>query len=280
MKAGGYQVACKTSECDEVSRDVASAQRARSTWPIYVISLDGETERRAPLLSALSEMGLSAEVLAAGDGRNGLPDWAESMVSRPRKNALLRPLTDAELGCALSHAIIYRKILDENLPGAIIFEDDAKVDQRFRPFLEAGGHKLGDMVLLGHGGCAAHWACKHRIDPDISLYRIAVAPKLTHAYCVSHLAAQTLAMSTTPVSELADWPCDISRMNVLAAYPVLARQHIQDTENSHIEVARRKQKSQDILLNRRSRFKRIIMRRFSYSWWAWKYAKRFKRRLS
>ena len=56
--------------------DPSAPAAARDThWPIFVLSLEGDEARRAPLLDTLAKMGLDAEVLIGVDGRGGLPDW-------------------------------------------------------------------------------------------------------------------------------------------------------------------------------------------------------------
>jgi glycosyl transferase family 25 len=50
---------------------------------------------------------------------------------KSRKEREGKPLNRGEIGCALSHFKVYQKIIDENLPYALIFEDDACIDKSF-----------------------------------------------------------------------------------------------------------------------------------------------------
>lgn len=242
-------------------------------WPIFILSLEGDEDRRAPLVSALSDMGMSAVVLIGVDGRRGLPAWAEKRVARQRQHPGLRPLTDGELACALSHANAYHKIVENNLPGAIIFEDDARLDAKFKSFFNARAHMSADMVLLGYGSCWVRRMWKKDIGAGIQLFRIAVTPVLAHGYCVSHAAALSLIEATTPIREFADWPCDISKMKVLAAYPRLAHQNAEDVGYSHLEADRSAEKHKDMLLSPWVRKKRQFRKRLRYSWWTARFAK-------
>lgn len=258
----------------------ASRPYARTEWPIYILSLEGEEERRAPLLSALADMGLSAEVLIGVDGRKGLPERAEEQILRQRLDPAKRPLTDGEYACALSHVNAYRNILDQDVRGAIIFEDDARIDDGFKTFVEARGYALGDMVLLGHRRCWVSRFDNRKISPRLNLHRIAITPHLAHAYSVSSDAARALLEAATPVREPADWPCELSRMNVFAIEPQVAHQRTQDLGHSHLEADRLELLSKYKPIKSQGKWKRLIRKRSRHSWWRSWLMKRMNRRLS
>lgn len=259
----------------------ATAENESTDWPVFILSLEGDEKRRAPLIDALAKMGLAANVLIGVDGRNGLPQSEESRVDRDRPSRFLPQLTDGELACALSHVNAYQKILYDNLPGAIILEDDAKIETNLKLFMEKKGYTTGDMVLLGHGRCWTRWQCTRQIGGEIRLYRIVMMPRLAHAYSVSRKAAQALVSCATPVTEVADWPCDISKMNVLAADPQLAHQQYgKDEEHSHLQAARVRNKSNDRLSRPVNRHIRIFLKRLTPSWWKGFLAMKFGRKLS
>lgn len=257
-----------------------SAAVDTTEWPIFILSLEGEENRRAPLLSALSDMGFAPQVLIGVDGRKGLPEWAENKILRRRLNPTKRPLTDGEYACALSHVNAYRLIIENTLPGAIIFEDDARIGEYFKKFVEARGYALGDMVLLGHMKCWVKRNNSLEVTPGIHLHRIANTPYLAHAYSVSQIAAQTLLMAATPVREPADWPCDLSRMDVFASDPQLAHQIIKDMNHSSLEADRQELLQQYKTPKLLERCKRILSKRWRYTWWRKWCVRRFNHRLS
>jgi len=58
-------------------------------------------------------MGLQYELFFGVDGRRGLPAEHEPLVDRSaRINAGSRPMSDPEYACALSHLMIYRRIVE------------------------------------------------------------------------------------------------------------------------------------------------------------------------
>ncbi|MGV6478762.1 glycosyltransferase family 25 protein [Pantoea agglomerans] len=89
---------------------------------IFVINLARSTERRASIERQLDELKLDYEIIEAVDG---------SQLSYADIKRETRPLNYAlscgEVGCALSHINVYKKISAENIPFALILEDDALV---------------------------------------------------------------------------------------------------------------------------------------------------------
>lgn len=197
-------------------------------WPIFVLSLEGDEARRAPLLTSLAEMGLEAEVLIGVDGRNGLPDWAEAEVNRDVGWALARrpyrAMTDVELACALSHVLAYRKIVGEGLLGAMIFEDDSSISEPFKEFVASRAYEKADMVLLGHEETWVRPFSETPLCKGVVGHRLVASPVLAHGYSLSRAAAAHIQAKATPVRARADWPCDISRIKSLAADPQIAMQ--------------------------------------------------------
>lgn len=72
------------------------------TPPVFILSLEDASERRAPLINAFETRNVPYEIWHAIDGRNGLPPEYESMIDRPaaRKN-IGREMGNAEFACAL-----------------------------------------------------------------------------------------------------------------------------------------------------------------------------------
>lgn len=99
---------------------------------VIAISLETAVERRASLIENLGKFQVDFElfpaVLGAAVDRNAPEIWNEdSFVLQNNmfsKTTVYGRLNDGELGCALSHLQVYRKILDEGLDGAVVLEDD------------------------------------------------------------------------------------------------------------------------------------------------------------
>jgi glycosyl transferase family 25 len=92
--------------------------------PVFVINLPDDAERRRHMTSLLAALGLRAEFVPAVDGRcisdADRADYNEGLALRIYGHAM----TDAEIGCYLSHYRLYERIVRERIGAALILEDD------------------------------------------------------------------------------------------------------------------------------------------------------------
>ena len=94
--------------------------------PIWVISLERATERRENVRAAFTALGLPFEILDAVDG-GALT--AEQVGRYSQWRACFetgRGLGQGELGAALSHLMVYERMVREEIPVVAIFEDDVE----------------------------------------------------------------------------------------------------------------------------------------------------------
>ena len=99
--------------------------RYRLDIPILVISLAASAERRRKISRRLDELGLAFEFLDAVDGR-ALSEEKSSRFQDPnRRYHAPHPLRAGAVGCMLSHAKAWRKLLDSDDKMMLILEDDA-----------------------------------------------------------------------------------------------------------------------------------------------------------
>lgn len=97
--------------------------------PIFIVSL-ANSARRYEISNQLK--GFSYEFIDAVYGKNFIEDLNLINESSWVKNRYQRKLSPGELGCALSHRKIYKKIIDEKIQWAIILEDDIKSKINFQ----------------------------------------------------------------------------------------------------------------------------------------------------
>ncbi|MFB6324673.1 glycosyltransferase family 25 protein [Pantoea deleyi] len=87
---------------------------------IFIINLARSVERRKSMAQQLSALNLNYEFIDAIDGKKLTHDEILQN-TKPISYAV----TCGEIGCSLSHIKIYKKIKSENIPIALILEDDA-----------------------------------------------------------------------------------------------------------------------------------------------------------
>jgi len=224
---------------------------------IFVLSLSDCVERRAPLLKQLQGFGLRYEVWDAIDGRRGLSAEYEGDIDRPTsRKRLQRDMSDPEFACALSHRALQQDIISRDLPGALILEDDAVLAEDFPDILPHLDDPARDLVLLFHN----KGYVRRRTIPLTGRYnaqRVTLHPDGNGAYYVSRSGAAQMFRAATPVSHVADWPADLSRMNAFAVLPRPVLTPVADPRQSDIELSRRQMER-----NREDKNKRFL--RVSY----------------
>ena len=104
----------------------------------FLINLDRHPERLTAAQTRLSQMGVEAVRMPAVDGSALSPAARRAAVAR--LHALLargRLYTPGQIGCALSHHAVYRRMIAENIPAALVFEDDVLLTPGFPASLAA-----------------------------------------------------------------------------------------------------------------------------------------------
>ena len=105
--------------------------------PIWIISLPRSVERRAIMADHMNSLEFPYEFVDAVDGSKLSEEELAALYSREEAIRLLgRPLTHGEIGCALSHLALCRRLIDAGLEEAIILEDDVRVDPALREVME------------------------------------------------------------------------------------------------------------------------------------------------
>jgi GR25 family glycosyltransferase involved in LPS biosynthesis len=140
---------------------------------------------------------------------------------RPRYPFALAP---AEIGAFLSHRAAWRRIVDDGLDFAYVFEDDAQIDTaRFGALFDfvVAERKRWDYVLLPAANRTPQGAAIARRG-DLALVRPKEPPLRAIGQAVSRAAAERLLSVTEPF----DRPIDtflqmawVTRQPVLAAWP-------------------------------------------------------------
>ena len=206
---------------------------------IFVISLIDAKERRETIANIMQKLNLDFEFFDAVDCRGGLPEKYHSMIDRQK--AISKQgfdLSNAEYGCALSHAMVYGIIVKQKIEHTIILEDDAIVDKDFLELIQ--GRYLQNSnakgVFLYHLFASAVMPFAKPFFAQYKLHRLAKTPLSTAGYYVTYDFAKTLFGHSVPICTQADWPCDVANMGMQAIVPRIVRHPA--IENSVIEKNR------------------------------------------
>ncbi|WP_337025173.1 glycosyltransferase family 25 protein [Pantoea anthophila] len=189
---------------------------------IFVINLARSPERRSSIEQQLSLLNLNYEIIDAIDGSQlSYSDIIKE--TRPLSYAV----TCGEIGCALSHINIYRKMVRENIPIALVLEDDAVLDYRSTQVmheLEKICNQSPTVTLLTETSQYIGKP-KYALNDQLSIYNVLEA-SCSHGYIINFQAAIKLAAFLYPVWMVADkWQIlrEYSVCNVEAVIPPIIR---------------------------------------------------------
>ncbi|WP_439273609.1 glycosyltransferase family 25 protein [Pseudochrobactrum sp. HB0163] len=98
----------------------------------FIIHLERASERRRQVEALQAQLPLPAHIINAVDAQN-LSDDDIAAVYKPRLHKPYYPfrLSRSEIACFLSHRKSWQAIIDQNLDGAFVFEDDVALTDDF-----------------------------------------------------------------------------------------------------------------------------------------------------
>lgn len=102
-----------------------------ASCPIFVINLEHDVVRRAHMASQCARLGLAVEFVPAVNGRQ-LSDTDRAAYDRDKTLRVYGvEMLDTEIGCYLSHYRLYQRMVREDIPVALILEDDVELSPAF-----------------------------------------------------------------------------------------------------------------------------------------------------
>jgi glycosyl transferase, family 25 len=186
----------------------------------FILHLERASSRLPNVQSLIARLPIESEVVAAVDGARLSRQELDQAYAR-RRFAPRYPfaLTATEVGVFLSHRVAWRRIADEALDFAFIFEDDAEIDApAFAALIEfmTAERAAWDYVLLPAKPMRSGTAIAQR--GDFKLMRPDAPPLRAIAQVVSLDAAKRLLDRTLPF----DRPVDtLMQMTWVTGQPVL-----------------------------------------------------------
>ena len=177
--------------------------------PIFVITLPDCHARQYRISASLKGLGLQFEFVHGVDGRNGLPPEYESKIDRVATRKAGHIMCNAEFACALSHMKIYRRIVEEYIPYALVLEDDTKPLPALVEYLFGKHYENAELTQLQCGGkvYVRRYGSKHLFGNHKSYLR-ATKRNIAGAYgyIISYSAALHFIENALPIIHMADWP--------------------------------------------------------------------------
>lgn len=119
----------------------------------FIINLPSEKERLKNISKQLNSLEIEYEVFHAVYWKDLTKEELNSLYDNKKtKEYLWRELTLWEIGCALSHYFLFKKIVEENIDLALVLEDDAIISKSIKQIYKELNNKpwRNDYVLLSY----------------------------------------------------------------------------------------------------------------------------------
>jgi len=221
---------------------------ATSNLKVFIINLEHDELKRQSVLRQCQLHGLkNIELIQAVDGARLSPGQVEAAYDATGALASLgRGLSKAEIGCALSHMEVYRKIIQEGAEVCLVLEDDIEFEGDPGRVLEAilldSQPENWEIILLGHHSLGsrermtAHnfWG-KQQSTHNHCIYRPAEIASGAYAYLINRRGADKLLREARVLNKPIDrYTGSDQHMNVYILKPPAVKidKHLSDFYHS------------------------------------------------
>jgi len=172
----------------------------------FVLNLEHNTERKKYMQELLKDMPIDYEFFPAVYGRN-IENINEVYNSELAQKKAKRQLNVGEIGCALSHKAIYKKMIDENISQALILEDDISFLPNFFKVYTAFSkisirNKIVLLGTLAKKKIKKIW--KKKLTEECSMYLVLNNYGGTYGYIIGLDAAKKIYYHNEKVFTVAD----------------------------------------------------------------------------
>ena len=175
---------------------------------VYIINLKKDEERKKNILRQVKKQKIkNYELIAAVDGNNLTEEELNLLTYKNKKsiNPWNTKMSPSQIGCALSHIKIYRKLIKSNYDFALILEDDAyflrDLTEKLQNFITKNLKYKKQILLLSE--------LKEFISKPLDKFNDYEVVNVTnafftHSYFINKKAAESIIKFNYPVKTIAD----------------------------------------------------------------------------
>lgn len=195
--------------------------------PIWIANLERSQDRRQFMQQQLEAMNLEYNFISATDGKNltqnDLQKYSKKLALKEKK----RELSTGEIGCALTHANMYQRMIDHGIDEVLILEDDIFITQDLLNILHQRRKFPQDWEVINFANTEAKTI---PLGESISeTYKICTFKKIANrasAYLINLKGARKLIDHLYPIRLPADdiiGRTDITALNLYGITPRVVR---------------------------------------------------------
>jgi glycosyl transferase family 25 len=168
---------------------------------IFLVSLKKDIAKRNNILQQAGKLGLEVEVTEAVYGK----ELTEKQLGEAVFDYKNCALSKGEIGCSLSHLNIYRRITRDNIPLALVLEDDAIMKNGLPSALEEielfDKKSVPSVYMLSRA--TGYFPLKRRKLQKLTLFKLYRGYN-TYGYVINNAAARKMLSALHPVVFEAD----------------------------------------------------------------------------
>ena len=175
----------------------------------FVINLKKDIQRKNYINKHLAERNINFEFIEGVYGKelsnSEINELADLNLSSKKMG---KQISLNEIGCALSHRKAYKKIVDENLDGGFIFEDDIILSKDIKEILESINKNKKQLPQKAWLGLSNSYIRTSKKTFDLfDSYKIYQSPKVRGAlgYYIDYAGAKKLLYLNTKITYVSDW---------------------------------------------------------------------------
>ena len=194
----------------------------KTTLPVWVLNLKKDAHRLRFMAKQLRALSLPYTAVEALDGALLSPEeWKLYSKARALEFSK-RELVPGEIGCAISHARMWERIVRENIPEVLIFEDDVWIGKALPDILKNRRRLPEDWELINFSTDAPQEPFGEFITDIYRASRHKELPDRASAYLLNAKGARKLLDHAYPIGHTADgltWRTDITGVVSYGIYP-------------------------------------------------------------
>jgi glycosyl transferase family 25 len=199
-------------------------ERQPSLPPIWVINLVRFPERKHFMTQQLEVLGLRFEIIVAIDGislhENDRAKYSKALALQIAGRAL----SENEIACALTHAMLYHRIVEQNIEQVLILEDDVYLSNAMIEIISRSGLFLHDWDVLNFATDAAKTPVSSQpLFENYALCRFNEHANRTSAYLITSAGARKLLDHIYPIRLAADGILGRTDITGIKAYGIAPR---------------------------------------------------------
>ena len=194
--------------------------RINPPFPVWVLNLERSRDRRVYMADQLRRLNWQFEIIPAVDGRCLSAEDLRYYSAQEALKFVSRELSPGEIGCALSHARIWERIVAVNIQEALIFEDDIEIKSELMGVLERRDAFPEDWELINFRTDVKKLPFGPPVYAQYHACRFKAYANRTAAYLINIKGAKKLLDHVYPIRLAADGLTGRTHISNLISYGV------------------------------------------------------------